>query len=256
MVKRGLRSEYVRREDNQQFMKGKLLVAQHLKHNLVNKHRFYVEYDEYLQDRPVNRLLHSALVKVAGYAQTNASQKLCRELSFAFDAVPLSKNIQQDFTAMKVTRGMEYYQTPLAWARLILEGFSPLSMHGESHAASLLFPMEAVFEAYVASILRRQLTSPYRLKEQASSVSLVQYGSSHWFRLKPDLLIMNGKQIVQVLDTKWKLLDSQLDNGRDKLNLSQADFYQMFAYGHKYCGGRGDMILIYPKTEHFLQPIE
>ena len=52
LVKRGLRSEYVRREDNQNFMKGKLLASKQLKHNLINKHRFYVEYDEYLLDRP------------------------------------------------------------------------------------------------------------------------------------------------------------------------------------------------------------
>ena len=83
LIKQGLRSEYVRREDNQPFMKGKLLHSQQLKHNFVNRHRFYVEYDEYLQDRPVNRLLHSALKKVAGYTRSNASQKLCRELSFA-----------------------------------------------------------------------------------------------------------------------------------------------------------------------------
>ena len=115
--------------------------------------------------------------------------------------------------------------------------------------------MEAVFEAYVASILRSQLQPPYHLKEQASSEYLVDYGSSRWFRLKPDLMIMKGKEVVQVLDTKWKLLDSSLDNGRDKLGLSQADFYQMFAYGHKYLGGEGDLVLIYPKTEQFSEPV-
>ena len=33
------------------------------------------------------------------------------------------------------------------------------------------------------------------------------------------------------------------------MGMSQADFYQMFAYGHKYCGGKGEMMLIYPRTE-------
>ncbi|MCL6272152.1 McrC family protein [Sansalvadorimonas sp. 2012CJ34-2] len=256
LVKRGLRSEYIRREDNQTFMKGKLLPSQQLKHNLVNQHRFYVEYDEYLQNRPVNRLLHSALIKVANYAHSNRNQKLCRELSFAFNNVPPSRNIKKDFAAMKLGRGMDYYKSPLAWARLILEGFSPLSMHGKETTVSLLFPMEAVFESYVASILRRQLKPPFSLKEQASSKYLVDYGSNHWFRLKPDLLIMKGKQVVQVLDTKWKLLDSEKDNGKDKLGLSQSDFYQMFAYGHKYCGGQGEMMLIYPRTEQFREAIQ
>ncbi|MGI9276301.1 MAG: McrC family protein [Endozoicomonas sp.] len=255
LVKRGLRSEYVRREGNQTFMKGKLLASQQLKHNLVNQHRFYVAYDEYLQDRPVNRLLHTALVRVANYAKSNANQKLCRELSFAFKDVPLSKNIRQDFAAMKMSRGMDYYKSPLAWARLILEGFSPLSMHGKDDAVSLLFPMEAVFEAYVASILRNQLKPPYSLKEQASSEYLVDYGTSRWFRLKPDLMILKGKEVAHVLDTKWKLLDSSKDNGTDKLGLAQSDFYQMFAYGHKYCRSQGEMMLIYPRTGQFSEPL-
>ncbi len=255
LIKRGLRSEYVRREDNQVFMKGKLLSSKQLRHNLVNQHRFYVEYDEYLQDRPVNRLIHSALHKVAGFTRSNANQKLCRELSFAFNEVPLSRDVKQDFSAMKLTRGMEYYQKPLAWARLILEGYSPLSMHGQANAISLLFPMEAVFESYVASILRKQLAQPFWLKEQASQHSLVKFGTNNWFRLKPDLLIMNHKKPQFVLDTKWKLLNESQNNGSEKFGLSQADFYQMFAYGHKYLGGEGQMALIYPKTEQFRHPI-
>jgi 5-methylcytosine-specific restriction enzyme subunit McrC len=29
----------------------------------------------------------------------------------------------------------------------------------------------------------------------------------------------------------------------------------MFAYGHHYLSGEGDMILIYPKTENFSEPL-
>lgn len=256
LVKRGLRSEYIRQEANQRFMKGKLLTAMQLKHNLVNKHRFYVEYDEYLQDRPVNRLIHSALHKVAQYTRLNASQKLCRELIFAFSDVPRSRNIKQDFAAMKVTRGMEHYHRPLDWARLILEGSTPLSMQGKTEALSLLFPMEAVFEAYVASVLRKQLRPPLVLKEQARSKYLVHFNGARWFNLKPDILIQNRGEVALVMDTKWKLLDTRKANSSDKLGLSQADFYQMFAYGHKYLGRKGgDLVLIYPKTDQFSEAI-
>lgn len=255
LVKRGLQSEYVRQEANQGFMKGKLLTAMQLKHNLVNKHRFYVEYDEYLQDRPVNRLIHSALHKVAQYTRLNTSQKLCRELIFAFSDVPLSRNIKQDFAAIKVTRGMEHYHRPLDWARLILEGSTPISMQGKTEALSLLFPMEAVFEAYVASVLHKQLRPPLVLKEQARSRYLVHFNGARRFNLKPDVLIQNRNKAILVMDTKWKLLDSRKASSSDKLGLSQADCYQMFAYGHKYLNGEGDLVLIYPKTDQFNEVI-
>jgi 5-methylcytosine-specific restriction enzyme subunit McrC len=258
LVKRGLRSDYIRVEENQTFLKGRLLVAKQLRHNLVNQHKFYVEYDEFLPDRPVNRLLHSALAKVASFAKTNINQKLCRELMFAFADVPKSVDIKSDFNAMKLGRGMDMYDSPIAWAKLILNGDSPLSMDGKSSAVSLLFPMEAIFESYVASILRKQLKQEYSLKEQIRSETLVKHKGENWFRLKPDLTLHVGsdKSPICVMDTKWKLLDASKGNGTKKYGLSQSDFYQMFAYGQKYLNGEGKLILIYPKTEKFDKPIE
>lgn len=256
LIKRGLRSEYVQREDNLRFMKGKLLTSQQLKHNLVNQHRFYVQYEEYLPDRPANRLIHAALACVADYTRVNSSQKLCRELSFAFDGIPQSRDVRQDFAAVRIDRGMDYYHQPLAWAKLILEGFSPLSMRGDRKALSLLFPMEAVFEAFVGSVISKQLPQEYHLREQLQSQSLVQFGENKWFRLKPDQVIFKGKDIALVMDTKWKLIDASKNNGSDKFGLSQQDFYQMFAYGHKYLKGEGDLVLIYPKWAKFKRPID
>jgi 5-methylcytosine-specific restriction enzyme subunit McrC len=58
-----------------------------------------------------------------------------------------------------------------------------------------------------------------------------------------------------VLDTKWKLLDGRKANGTDKYGLSQGDFYQLQAYGQSYLDGNGDVVLIYPKTAAFDQPL-
>jgi len=256
LVKRGLRSDYVSQQGNLLFLKGKLLTSKQLKYNLVNKHKSYVEYDEYLLDRPANRLIHTALNKIANYLKNNAHQRLCRELSFAFNDIPVSHNIKQDFAQVKLNRGMSYYQTPLAWAKLILEGMTPLAMKGKANAISLLFPMHDIFESYVGNVIRRQLQDNYSLEEQARSEYLVQHEDNEWFNLKPDFLIKEGDTNRLVLDTKWKLLDASLDNGSDKYGLSQSDFYQMFAYGHKYLNGKGNLILIYPKTDKFTKAIK
>ena len=68
--------------------------------------------------------------------------------------------------------------------------------------------------------------------------------------------IKENDETTVILDTKWKLLDESLNNGTDKYGLSQADFYQMFAYGHKYLGGKGKLVLIYPEYDGFNKPIE
>jgi 5-methylcytosine-specific restriction enzyme subunit McrC len=111
--------------------------------------------------------------------------------------------------------------------------------------------MEAVFEAFVAKHLAKQLTQGFTLRTQARSLSLVRHLEQNWFRLKPDLLVQVSKINRLVLDTKWKLIDGQQATGSDKYGLDQGDFYQLHAYGQNYLDGQGDVVLIYPKTDAF-----
>lgn len=255
IVKRGLRSDYRLHKDNLFALRGKLLISPHLRQNLFRADRFFTEHDEFSNNRPENRLLHAALRQALHLTATQANQQLCRELDFVFADVPPSTQTRIDFEQVRLDRGMGYYAEALAWARLILDEESPLTGSGRYSAPSLLFPMEAVFEAFVAKHLARQLAPPHILKTQARSHHLVRHRDRDWFRLKPDLLIRDSEQDLLVLDTKWKLLDGLKANGTDKYGLSQSDFYQLHAYGQSYLDGTGDVVLIYPKTESFDCPL-
>lgn len=255
IVKLGLRSDYSSRQDNLFALRGKLLMAPHLRQNLYRADRFFTEHDEFSTDRPENRLLHAALRRVLILSAAQANQQLARELEFVFADVPVSGQPGIDFQRVRLDRGMGYYADALAWARLILDEESPLTGTGGHRAPSLLFPMEAVFEAFVAKHLARQLARPLVLKTQARSHHLVRHREQNWFLLKPDLLIRESDHDSLVLDTKWKLLDALKANGTDKYGLSQDDFYQLQAYGQSYLDGKGDVVLIYPKTGAFDQPL-
>lgn len=255
IVKNGLRSDYVSRQDNLFALRGKLLMASHLRQNLCRADRFFTEHDDFSIDRPENRLLHAALRRALVLSASQANQKLARELQFALSDVPASTQPEIDFQRVRLGRGMGRYSNALAWARLIIDEESPLTGRGDHRAPSLLFPMEAVFEAYVAKHLARQLAKPAILKTQARSHHLVRHLEQNWFRMKPDLLVRADSRDVLVLDTKWKLLDSSRANGTEKYGLSQSDFYQLNSYGQGYLDGQGDVVLIYPKTEAFEKPL-
>ena len=144
---------------------------------------------------------------------------------------------------------MAHYEAALAWARLILRNESPLTGEGPHCAPSLLFPMEKVFEAFVAMHLAVQLKPAFQMQEQAQSQHLVRHLEQKWFWLKPDLLVRESKKNRLVLDTKWKLIDSSQGNSDKKYGLAQSDFYQLNAYGQNYLEGQGSVVLIYPKTD-------
>jgi 5-methylcytosine-specific restriction enzyme subunit McrC len=109
--------------------------------------------------------------------------------------------------------------------------------------------MEILFEKYVANCLRRDIKAPWQLTAQASSKYVVNDRGDlkSRFQLNPDLLINKERKNYHILDTKWKLISSNKNN----FSIEQDDIYQLFAYGHKYLNGCGDMMLIYPKHHQF-----
>ena len=256
LLKQGLRSDYVSEHGNLAFMKGKLMLSAQLRHNAVNRHKFCVDYDEYMPDCAANRLLHSALDKLLSLQLSSENQRWLYELRFAFDGIPLSRDIESDINSLRLERGMAHYNEPMAWAQLILRGMSPSALQGNTKAISLLFPMEAVFESFVAQTFSDELPPQLKVKSQAATYSLVKHGVYDCFKLRPDLLVQSRQpvQTKMVMDTKWKLVNSN-EQKKSLYGLAQSDFYQMFAYGQKYLDGSGEMYLIYPAHDDFSQPI-
>lgn len=256
LVRRGVRFDYQRVEETQRYLCGQLDLNKQLRQPPGQAHVFHIRHDVFMPDRAENRLLMSALLKVAGLTQQADTWRLAQELRGLLGQVPSSRDFAADFSLWKNDRLMAHYQAVLPWCRLVLGQFMPLATKGEAQGISLLFPMEYLFEAYVAQKLSRQIPFGFKLKAQAKSQYLCTHAGESFFQLRPDLLIEQcaDNQIYVVLDTKWKLIDGQNVGG--KYGLSQSDFYQMLAYGHQYLGGAGDLILIYPKWAKFEAAIQ
>ncbi len=151
---------------------------------------------------------------------------------------------------------LQSYRAIKPWCQLIFENLNPNFQKREHRGIALLFPMEILFEKYVAKCLRQDIKLPWQLTTQAFCKHMLnnQEGLKSRFQLKPDLLITKEKRNYHVLDTKWKLISS--NNNKKNFNIEQDDIYQLFAYGHKYLNGCGDTMLIYPKHHQFETPLE
>ncbi|WEJ82948.1 McrC family protein [Kluyvera intermedia] len=254
IVKKGLKHDYLRQQDNLPWLRGKLLISEQLKKNSVRRDRFYVEYDEYRVERPENRLLKTAIDKVYGYTNNPSLLQALGKLQSLFDPMPKVDNVDIAFRQVHLDRHMQHYEVALSWAKLILQGNSPHCMQGHAEAISLLFPMEAVFEAFVTAWFRQHCHADWQVKPQTRSHYLTQYGSSHLFQLRPDLWLVprsSTEKASVICDMKWKLVETD----DSKFNLAQSDLYQMLAYGVNHLQGEGDMLLIYPHHEGFLSPL-
>ncbi len=252
LVKRGMRFDYQRIEEEQRFLRGQLNVVAQMRQPPGRQHHFQIRHDVFLPNRAENRLLKLALEQVVKSTQDAGNWRLANELRAMLAEVPASRQVAQDFRAWSRDRLMAHYQAVKPWCELILNQQMPMAVSGDWRGMSLLFPMEKLFEQYVEGWLRRRLVPGVRMTAQAARHSLCQHNGSAIFRLEPDLLLEQGQQ-AWVLDTKWKRLDAA--DRQNKYGLSQADFYQLFAYGQKYLAGRGEMALIYPCTAQFSEPL-
>lgn len=252
LIKRGMRFDYQRVEEEQRFLRGQLNMVAQMRQPPGRQHHFQIRYDIFAPDRAENRLLKLALENVCKATQDPSNWRLAHELRSLLSEVPSSRHIKDDFRKWRVDRLMAHYQPVKPWCELILNQQMPVAVSGDWRGISLLFPMEKLFERYVGSWLNQALSADVHLTTQASSEYLCGHEGGRMFRLEPDFLVTRAEQ-HWILDTKWKRLDSSAKN--EKYGLAQSDFYQLFAYGQKYLKGQGELVLIYPYRKAFMEAL-
>ncbi|HAC71116.1 MAG TPA: restriction endonuclease [Arcobacter skirrowii] len=240
LVRNGIKSDYISKEENLKFLKGKLKISEQIKYNTIHKERFFVQYEEFISNRVENRLIKTTLQYLYKKSKLNKNQQRIREFLFVFDEIETSHNIKTDFSKIKLNRQMKDYEQVLLWCKTFLfeNSFSPYK--GNDIAFALLFDMNLLFESFVYSYLKKS-SNFQDIKSQDRTHHLAYENDIGRFRLKPDIVINGGKIIA---DTKWKILsEDKAYNG-----VSQADMYQLYAYGTKYDNCE-KIYLIYPFDE-------
>lgn len=244
IVKRKLKCSYERLQSNEAVLKGKIRFSGQVRYNYAHKERCYVEYDEFNRNCAENKLLKAALLYLYRHTGSLKNKNDIKILLNSFAEVDASWDYEGDFAKVIPDRNSKDYASALMWCRVFLMGKSFTSFTGSAVAFALLFPMEALFESYVAAQLRKVLdVSDYSISVQERKYYLFDEPGER-FLLKPDIVVRDKKQGgIYVMDTKWKVLDGVKKN----YGISQADMYQMYAYHKKYSAE--SVTMIYPLSE-------
>ena len=246
LTRTGLARRYIAVQANLPYLRGRLLFHEHLRANLTNQTRFAVVHDELSVNRPANRLIHSALVKLAPWLRSDENRQLLRQETAVFVDVPQSDNPYADWQKHNVDRSMQHYGPVMQWVGLFLFNHGLTTFAGTHANLSLLFPMEQVFEDFVTHSFRCY-QSYYDVAAQSPQKRFAEIDNRKAFMMKPDISLIDGKRIEFILDAKWK--DIKALGNDPKHGIDQDDMYQLYAYGNRYqCSA---VALIYPRTETF-----
>lgn len=243
IVKHGLKSAYETVQANESLYKGKLVFAEQIRKNIAHKERSFVEFDAFHPNRAENRLIKTTVDHLYRCTTSFRNKSDLKTLLNIFSEVDLSKDYQRDFDKCVPDRNMRDYDTALLWCRVFLEGRSFTAFDGSSVAMALLFPMETLFESYIAAQFRKLLrASEYDISTQDKRCHL--FDEPRRFLMKPDIVVTRRTDgAIFIVDTKWKLLS----DARANYGISQADMYQMYAYQKKYSAQNAT--LLYPMTD-------
>jgi len=254
LIQKGIKSDYITVEDNLNYLKGKIQFSNHIRYNLAHKEKFYVEFDEYIEDRVENRLLKTCINFLLDKSKNNENQSKLREQLFFFDKVSYSTNIEYDLSCVvDLQRGMEYYDLPLKFAKIFLKHESFTPTRGDNAGFSFLFPMDKIFESYVEELLKdcqnenkiSQLTTNYKGTNKETLLTSEDYKYKNIIGLEPDYTFYKGDNFI-VSDAKWKLIEEVEKNNEIKNEIKREDIYQIYSYMNYF--GANTSYIFAPKT--------
>ena len=263
IIKKGLIYRYVDKNENFNVFKGKLDINNHIKYNFSHKEKFFMKFDEFSVDSLENITIKLTIQKLKKISVNLKNKENLNKIGHYFENVSILDGSIENLKYLTFDRMNDYYKNAIQWAKIFLNNqSSSIFSTNNGEIPSILFPMETIFENYIANklvnIIQEKSYNQLAIKVQDNSCSIFSSISlnnvkidNNILRIRPDIVIKNkdAKEIF-ILDTKWKILN-KLD---DKFKISTEDVYQMLAYVKTYSDRNKDKYickkayLIYPAT--------
>ncbi|MGG1664355.1 McrC family protein [Brevibacillus sp. NRS-1366] len=247
-LRSGLQSQYVEHEDNKFILKGSLVIKEQLKNKMQRNNKVYCKYEEFTANHLLNQILKAAIhVALPNIRNTNTIKKL-KKCSLVMAEIELIPVHTDQLKNLRFNRTNQRFEPCLLLAKLFLEQQTTNMASGVQKGYSILFPMEELFEQYIAVMLKRIIpTYKVHIQHRKYRLLLNEQRNTAVYPLLPDVVIeIDGKEQV-VIDTKWKRIKSGVHRHRVK----REDLFQMYAYANRY-EDVSHTILVYPYNEFLI----
>ena len=242
-VRQGMPRHYLEHEDDLPALRGRLNVTRQFSALAVSPQKLACRFDALSPDIALNQVMRAVVDKLSRLSGSPDNQRALRELSFVYADVDDIPPSALRWDRIVLDRTSRRWRDLLSLARLFLSDKHQQTSTGTIEGHALLFEMNVLFERYVERILSRALAGTgLRVSSQGGHRDCLYEGDTGRFRTRPDLIVRDTNGIALIIDTKWKRMTPRIDD--PKQGVSQADVYQLMAYGRLYdCP---NVVLLYP----------
>lgn len=255
LVRDGLLSDYVAREDSLHMLRGRLRVLAQVQQRFGRVDPLEVAFDEFESDIPENQIIAAALDATRSVVGTPMVQRSIRRLHSVFSEACDPSAIQPlaELSGVVYTRRNEHYRAAHSLAALLLRRLAvrDLLTPGGTRSFAFLLDMNELFELFVTRLVTDALRPDnIRVHAQRRDRSIVKHDITNrtYSAIIPDLLLegrRRGHLIRLPVDAKYKLYDSR--------KLNEADVYQAFFYAFAYAAETdrrhlARAVILYPRS--------
>jgi 5-methylcytosine-specific restriction enzyme subunit McrC len=241
-------------EETLLYPRGAINIKRYIKNSLItgNNHKLECDYEPFLFDNKVNRIIKYCCRLLLSQTKFSETTNVLQEILFFLDEVEDMPCYIHDIQTLNINAFYEGYNEIMANCSTILQQQLYSNTSYDLSQWSLLFPMEYIFEDFLAGFLEMNFSKKWKVKYQESSRYLSDQPIA--FNMQHDIFLTskdgNNKKII--IDTKYKLRDKNYKNDLKK-GIAQNDLYQVLSYAYKR--GCTDVFLIYPNiNENITDP--
>lgn len=246
MFSHSIYRQYENKEENNIFIKGKILFSENIRKNSYRNQVHYTRYDEFTEDTLLNRIFKSIILKLICETKNSTNKKNLKLSLVYLEDVGVTFLSKEVFEKIKFSRLNESYKPLFNMAKMFYFNLSPGLYKGDESTFTFLVKVNDLFEEYVYKKLKNGIenTSNKEVYHHQPQKYLTKDQKDGAFLLKPDITVIENTQIKSILDAKYKKLFKE-----EVITVSQDDIYQMLAYAVRY--NCNNIYLVYPKFLDF-----
>lgn len=237
IVRRGLDQEYITEHEDLASPKGKILIGDSIKRNLITRHRLHCAYDELSSNILHNQIVKACLERIM---QSPDIDKFHRDqakiLSYRFKDVASTNLKAIDFLSLRLHRNNSHYKLALKIGELIYNHLLPEEGGAQYRFNDILndrSKMGDVFEEFVRNFYDQE-QHVYKVGAEKIRWDL-SLASEHALRYLPDMntdISLTSPRKKVIIDTKFykKTLNVNYRFGEGVEKIHSDHLYQLFSY--------------------------
>lgn len=214
-----------------------------------NQHIIDSDHEPFLFDNRVNRIIKYCSRLLMSQTRFTENMTILQNVIFVLADVEDMPCTVHDIDKVTLNPFFGEYQLLMDTCRMILGQQIYSSSVFDLSQWCLLFPMEYIFEDFIAGFLEDKFRREWKVEYQKSNEFLSN--DPRVFMMQHDIFLTSksNRDRKIIIDTKYKIRDPNFKNDLKK-GVAQSDLYQMVSYALKR--GCTELILIYPNISEVL----